>query len=80
MLGSVGLKDRIKSIKNIDSNGGEKAELSIKGVSMNEMVNILYAFENAPMPLVVRAVELKNSFQRYGLLDMTLTLALVKAE
>lgn len=79
VLGSVGLKDRIKSVKRLEAEAGEdKAELSLQDVDMNEMVNILYAFENAPMPLVIRKVELKTSFQSPGRLNMVMTLSLVK--
>jgi len=79
VLGSMGLKDRMKSLKRLQAEAGEdKAELNLQDVDMNETVNILYAFNNAPMPLVIRKVELKTSFQNPGRLNMTMTLSLVK--
>ncbi len=80
VLKSVGMRGKVKSVKDIDSPEGEKAEVSLKDIDMNEMVNILYAFEHAPMPLVVTKAELRTSFQKQGLFNMSLTILLIKDE
>jgi hypothetical protein len=79
VLTPMGLKGKIKSVKRIDASADEeRAELSLKDVDMNEMVNVLYAFKNVPIPIVIKKAELKTSFQKPGRLDMTMTLSLVK--
>lgn len=79
---SLGLKERVKSVKPLSSKEPqeERAEVTTEGISMNEMVNILYNTENSPMLLVIREIKLKTSFQNPTLLDMTMTLSLVKPE
>lgn len=80
VLAPIGLKGRVKSLKRLDAKGTEeKAELNLKGLNMNETVNVLFSFENAPMPLVIRKVELETSFQSPEHLDMTITLSLFAA-
>jgi hypothetical protein len=46
---------------------------------MNEMVNVLYSIENAPMLLVIKKINIKTSFENPELLNITMTLSLVKA-
>jgi hypothetical protein len=79
---SLGLKERVKSVKPLSSKEPkeDRAEVTTEGISMNEMVNILYNTENSPMLLVIREIKLKTSFQNPTLLDMTMTLSLVKPE
>lgn len=78
----LGLKEKIKSVKPLDAKDPkeERAEVSIGGLDMNEMVNLLYNTENSPMLLVIREINLKTSFQDPTLLDMTMTLSLIKPE
>jgi hypothetical protein len=78
----LGLKEKIKSVKPLDAKDPkeERAEVSVGGLNMNEMVNLLYNTENSPMLLVIREIDLKSSFQDPTLLDMTMTLSLVKPE
>lgn len=81
VLGSLGLRDRLDSLKRLESSEeAERAELRLKEIDMNEMVNILYSLENAPMPLVIKKVELKTAFDTPGKLKMAVTLALMKEE
>ncbi len=80
----LGLKDKIKSVKLLDEKPSEtqpeeRAELNIQSISMNEMVNILYSIENAPMLLVIKKINIKTSFENPELLNITMTLSLVKA-
>jgi len=78
----LGLKEKVKSVKPLGSTvkGEEKAEVSVQAVSMNEMVNFLYAVENAPMLLVVRKINIKTSFENPQQLNLSLTLSLIKPE
>lgn len=78
----LGLKEKVKSVKPLSSTekGEEKAEVSVQSVSMNEMVNLLYAVENAPMLLVVRKINIKTSFENPEQLNLSLTLSLIKPE
>lgn len=75
----LGLKGKIKSVKPIGAKEAseEKAEVTVQGVDMNEMVNILYKMEYAPMLIVVRKVGLSTSFENPKLLNMTITLSLI---
>ena len=56
----------------------EEAEVSVERVTMNEMVNILYRIENAPMILSVRKTSIKTSFDNPSLLNITMTVGLIK--
>ncbi|GAB4389211.1 MAG: hypothetical protein Kow0025_13160 [Thermodesulfovibrionales bacterium] len=78
----LGLKDRVQSVKPISTGQKteEKAEVEVKGVNLNEAVNILYTIENSPMLLVTRKMNMKASFENPELLNMTLTLSLVLPE
>lgn len=82
IFNSLGLKGKIKSVKPLDAKDPqeERAEVSVGGVDMNEMVNILYRTENSPMLLVIREINLKTSFQDPTLLDMTMTLSFIKPQ
>lgn len=82
---SIGLKDRIKSVKStgkreVKDGFEEEAELQIEKVSMNEMVNIFYRIENAPMVLTVKKATIKKSFGNPELLNITLTLSFLTAK
>lgn len=78
----LGLKEKVQSVKPLTTKdkNEEKAEVEIKGVDLNEMVNILYNVENSPMLLVIRKMSLKASFENPDKLNMTLTLSLVLPE
>jgi hypothetical protein len=78
----LGLKDKVKSVKPLgsDSPGEEKAEVTLQAVNMNEMANFLYAIENSPMLLLIRKISLKTSFEDPEMLNMSMTLSLMKPE
>ncbi len=77
----LGLKDRVKSVKNLPSGPREQlAELSLAGLTPNELANVLYSIETAPMLLVVRKADVRSSFERQGTLNASLTLALIKTK
>ena len=80
---STGLKDKVKTVKSTnrrDMKEGteEEAELLIEKVSMNEMVNIFYKIENAPMILTIKKAAIKKSFENPELLNVSLTLSFLK--
>lgn len=79
----VGLKDRLKSIKSTgrrETNDGyeEEADISIEKLSMNEMVNIFYRIENAPMVLTVKKVVIKKSFENPELMNISMLVSFLK--
>ena len=80
---SIGLKDKVKTVKSMnrrDMKEGieEEAEFLIEKVSMNEMVNIFYKIENAPMILTIKKAAIKKSFENPELLNISLTLSFLK--
>jgi hypothetical protein len=82
---SIGLKDKIKTVKSTGSRDvkdgfEEEADIHLEKVSMNEMVNIFYRIENAPMVLTIRKATIKKSFEDPELLNITLTLSFLKSK
>lgn len=80
---SMGLGQKVKSVKSTGTRekkfaSEEEAEVSVEKVTMNEMVNILYRIENAPMILTVRKTSMKASFDNPSLLNVTMTVGLIK--
>ena len=80
---SIGLAQKVKSVKptaTIDKKHAieEEADVEVEKVSMNELVNILYKLENAPMVLLIKKARLKTSFEDPSLLNITMTIGLVK--
>lgn len=79
----LGLKSKVKSVKPTGTKDlkdaiEEEAEVRIEKVDMNEMVNIFHKIENLPMILSIRKTTIKTSFENPVLLDITMTIALVK--
>jgi general secretion pathway protein M len=79
----LGLKRKVKSVKptgtkDLKETIEEEAEVQIEKVDMNEMVNIFYKIENSPMILSIKKTTIKTSFENPTLLDITMTIALVK--
>jgi len=80
---SLGLKRKVKSVKptgtkDLKETIEEEAEVQVEKVDMNEMVNIFHKIENSPMILSVKKTTIKTSFENPELLDITMTIALVK--
>jgi general secretion pathway protein M len=79
---SLGIKAKIKSVKAVSnreiqgSMSEESAEVLIEKVTLNELVNLLYKINDAPMILSVKRVTMKKSFENPELLDLTMTIAL----
>lgn len=82
---SLGLRQKLKYVKplgtkKLEGAKEEEAEVEVERVNMNEAINILYKIENAPMVLSVRKATFQTSFEDPGLLNITMTIALVVAE
>jgi hypothetical protein len=77
----LGLKDKVKSVKVLPSReeGMEKAEVIVQGTDTNETVNFLYMLENTPMPLSIKKITMRTSFDQPERLNITMTLSYVKS-
>ncbi|MBI5639757.1 MAG: hypothetical protein HZA17_04960 [Nitrospirae bacterium] len=83
ILRSLGLNQKIKSVKPLGSRDRkyaveEEAEVQVERLSMNELMNILYKIENAPMILSNKKTTIRTSFESPALLNMTMTISLIK--
>jgi hypothetical protein len=83
MFRSVGLSEKVKSVKSggtVEKKYGfeEEADIQIEKVSMNEMVNIFYKIESAPMALSIKKATVKTSFENPALLNVSMTLGFIK--
>ena len=83
VFSSIGLADKVKSVKSggvVEKEYGaqEEAEVQVEKVSMNEMANIFYRIRNAPMILTIKRATVKTSFDDPTLLNISMTLTLVK--
>ena len=79
----LGLKKKVKSVKptgtkDLKETVEEEAEVQVEKVDMNEMVNIFHKIENSPFILSVKKTTIKTSFENPTLLDITMTIALIK--
>lgn len=80
---SLGLDQKVKSVKSTSTWDRqyaveEEAEVQVEKVNMNEMANIFYKIENAPMILSIKKTDLKTSFDSPTLLNITMTVSLIK--
>ena len=57
----------------------DAAEVKIDGVTANEAVNLLFRLEKGPRPVVIKRALLKTRFDDPARLDLTFTIALLKA-
>ncbi len=57
----------------------DDAEVSVSGLTLNELVNLLYRLEQNPKPVGVKRLQAKVKFSDPSRLDATLTLALYRA-
>ncbi len=79
---SLGLNQKVKSVKSAGTREKkyaveEEADVVVEKVTMNEMVNILYKIEHAPMILSVKKTTVKTSFDDPALLNLTTTIGLI---
>ena len=79
---SVGMKGKTKSVKVtgtreiLGSMIEETAEVQMEKVSMNELVNVFYRVQEAPMILSVKRAMIKKTFENPELLEITMTLSI----
>ena len=79
---SLGMAEKMKSIKGTGTRktpnqmSEETAEIRIEKLTINEMVQLIYKIENAPMILAMKTVVIKKSFENPELLDVTMTVSL----
>lgn len=82
---SLGVKQKVLSVKLLSTrevNGlvEEEADIKVERANINETVNIFYAVEHAQMGLVLRRTTIKSSFENPALLDLAMTVALVRTK
>ncbi len=80
---SLGLGQKLKSVKSTDAREKkyaveEEAEVQLTKVSMNEMANIFYRIGNRPFLLSIRKSAIKTDFENPSLLDITMTIDLIR--
>ena len=79
---SLGMAGKVKSIKGTGTRktqnqmSEETAEIKIEKLTINEMVQLMFKIENAPMILAMKTVVIKKSFENPELLDVTMTVSL----
>lgn len=82
LMSGIGLREKLESVKPF---GGEtkedysiyEAEVMIDNVTLNELVNILYAVYTVPAGLFVTSAEFKTDFSEKTLIDAMVSLKLV---
>jgi general secretion pathway protein M len=79
--GIKGKSSRITPLKGETREGftEDAAEVKIEGLSANEAVNLLYRLEKGGRPILVKKANLKTRFDDPARLDLTITIALLKA-
>ncbi len=79
---SIGIKGKIKAIKGVSTRqlkehiSEETAEIYIEKATLNELVNVFHKIETAPTILSVKRTNIKKSFDRPEMLDVSITLSL----
>ncbi len=80
MLNSIGIKAKtIKTLKKkrIKEFTEEDAEVEIDGLDLNKIVNILYKIEHSPVPIKVKRVNIKTTFEDPNVFILTFTASLI---
>jgi general secretion pathway protein M len=83
IIEEIGIKGKSSKITPLKSEvrGGfteDSAEVKLDGLTLNEAVNLLYRLEKGTRPVLVKKANLKTRFDDPALLDLTLTIALLK--
>ncbi|MBI5237538.1 MAG: hypothetical protein HY887_03845 [Deltaproteobacteria bacterium] len=79
---SIGLNEKVKTVKSLgvrdvkDGMSSERAEVRLERLSMNELVNLFYKFEEAPMLVSIESVTIKKRFDSPEYLDVAMTVDL----
>ncbi|MGA7827622.1 MAG: hypothetical protein WCA04_08185 [Geobacteraceae bacterium] len=79
-IGIKGKSSKITPLKSEEQGGftEDSAEVQLDGLTLNEVVNLLYRLEKGSRPVLVKKADLKTRFDDPSLLDITLTIALLK--
>lgn len=79
-IGIKGKSSKITPLKSEERGGftEDSAEVKLDGLTLNEAVNLLYRLEKGTRPVLVKKANLKTRFDDPALLDLTLTIALLK--
>jgi len=80
-IGIKGKGSQIKPLKGEERGGylEDAAEVKIDGLTLNEAVNLIFRLEKGARPVVIKKALLKTRFDDPARLDLTLTVALLKA-
>ena len=80
-IGIKGKNSQIKPVKGDEQPGyvEDAAEVKIDGLTANEPVNLLHRLEKGSRPVIIKKAFLKTRFDDPSRLDLTLTIALLKA-
>lgn len=80
-IGIKGKNTQIKPVKGEDLPGfvEDAAEVKIEGLTANEAVNLLFRLEKGAKPVTIKRALIKTRFDDPAKLDLTLTVALIKA-
>jgi hypothetical protein len=83
VFSSISLRDKVKMVKNTGKRETvdgieEEADVSVEKVTMNELVNVFYQIDHAPMILTIKKVTVKQSFENPELLNLTLIVSFLK--
>jgi hypothetical protein len=76
----LGLKQKVKSVKPTGRREMKDVVEEEAEVQMNEMVNIIYKMENAPMILTIKKTTIKTSFENPSHLTLIMTITLIKGK
>lgn len=79
-IGIKGKSSKVTPLKSEERGGftEDSAEVKLDGLTLNEAVNLLYRLEKGTQPVLVKKANLKTRFDDPALLDLTLTIALLK--
>jgi general secretion pathway protein M len=84
IIDEIGIKGKGSQIKPLkgEERGGyleDSAEVKLDGLTLNEVVNLIFRLEKGTRPVVIKKALLKTRFDDPARLDLTLTIALLKA-
>ncbi|MCK4910831.1 MAG: hypothetical protein KAR83_04285 [Thermodesulfovibrionales bacterium] len=82
-LDSLGLTDRLASLSSppgAASAQEERAEARLEGITLNELVNLLFTLENSRMLILTRKANIRTSFENPELMNVTLSVSLIKPQ
>ncbi len=80
-IGITGKSSKVTPLKGEERGNfiEDSAEVKLEGLSLNEVVNLLYRLEKGSKPVLVKKANFKTRFDDPSLLDLTITIALLKS-